>query len=63
MTQKMRIYTGPTLVDSIADKLTAAGITVTTRGTESVWVWTDASVDDLLQLLPTWKPRDIWVVS
>jgi len=58
--KKYAIYTGPTIVKQVAQKLAEAGFLVSNIGTERVYVITDQGVDSILALLgSTWKNRDI----
>jgi hypothetical protein len=43
MLQKLRYWTGPTQVDAWAERLEAAGVRVTIRGTEHVHVEAEGS--------------------
>lgn len=60
---RYRIYTGPSIVKAIADRLSAAGLNVVVTGTEHVYVETCHSMRYLLgQLGPTWKANDITAI-
>jgi hypothetical protein len=57
---KYRVYTGPTLVKSAANRLRGAGLVVTVEGTEHVHVLA-LDVSQVLQALPRggWSYRDV----
>ena len=58
---KYRLWTGPTLVNQAAEWLEQAGLTVTVRGTESVYVLAN-NQDQVLNALPKgsgWTWRDV----
>lgn len=58
--QRFAVYTGPTLVEPVAQRLRDAGVTVTCEGTMHVHVETDKTEADLLTILgPTWNQRDV----
>jgi hypothetical protein len=61
--RKYRIYTGPTIVQGVANRLRANHFPVTIEGTESVWIRTSRNVSDVLETLneqwSTWTARDI----
>jgi hypothetical protein len=57
---RYRIYTGPTLVHAIANRLSQAYVQVTLEGTAHVYVETNLTVERLLGILgTTWTHRDI----
>lgn len=58
--KKYSVYTGPTIVKQTAQRLEKAGFKVYLEGTEHVFVLTDRTPEDILQVLgPTWKPSDV----
>ena len=61
---RFAIYTGPTLVATVAKKLGEHGdITVTTEGTAHVYIETPYTHEYILRLMPSigsgWTSRDI----
>jgi len=60
--QLLKVWTGPTQVNTTADRLERAGLTVSVRGTENVHVKA-GSVEQVLAVLPTWKHRDVQVLQ
>jgi hypothetical protein len=55
---RYRIYTGPTIVKQVAEKLRALNIDVFLEGTEHVYVSTSLAIHELLKMLPTWRGAD-----
>lgn len=55
-----RVFTGPTLVNVTAHRLTAAGFLVTTRGVENVYVQTEHPMEVVLTCLNEGPRRDRW---
>ena len=63
---RYKVYTGPTITYHVADRLAKLGtksaarrVLVTLIGTEHVYIKTDLTAEQLLRLLPSWKPSDI----
>ena len=54
-----RVFTGPTLVNTAADRLVAAGLDVTVRGTENVYVQADTK-EHVLDALNEGPRHDRW---
>jgi hypothetical protein len=59
--QLLKVWTGPTQVETTANRLEAAGMRVDVRGTENVHVVAE-NVERVLAVLPTWKHRDVQVL-
>lgn len=60
---RWKLYTGPTLVNYVANRLRTHGVNVTVEGTEHVYLLTDLDRYQLLNLLPTWQPRDLQLLG
>ena len=60
--QLLKVWTGPTQVNLVADRLERAGLAVRVRGTENVHVLAE-TIEEVLAALPTWKSRDVQVLQ